>query len=147
MLSPKGPAQKYRAFIAFGLLLLTGCSAVISVSEYPFKQIATFIETETGEEKPVLSPVEVENDLMRFADNLIAGASGAYGQLKTQGAAPDPAVALKLQISFLQDVYAVATGPNPYGNLLDMVTLVTLSRIQLENYWIPNRWEDSAYPY
>lgn len=145
-LLPFSQIRRPASAVTGALFLLCGCSAVISVSEYPFKQIATFIETETGLEKPVLSPVEVENDLMRFADNFVAGATSAFDTLRSRGLDTNSAQILRFQIAFLQDIYGVATGPNPYGNLLDMVTLVSLSRLQLESNWMPGLWGDSARP-
>jgi hypothetical protein len=127
-------------------LFLFGCSAIITVSEYPFKQVATFIEAGTGQEKPKLTPVELENDLMRFADDLIAGTDSATHLLRDDGTKIERTTLLKFRIAFIEDVYQIATGPNSYANLLDMITLVTLTRIQVQDYWIPNRWGSSGQP-
>ena len=141
------PSHRTRAphlLLSLAGFLLVGCSAIITVSEYPLKQVATFIEAETGQEKAKLTPVELENDLMRFADDLIAGTDSATLLLRDNGTKIERSTLLKFRIAFIEDVYQIATGPNSYANLLDMITLVSLTRIQIQEYWIPKRWGTSA---
>ena len=135
-----------RILLTIGLLAGAGCSSLFQVAEYPFKQIETIIDEETGEEKPRLTPVELENQLMRFADNASGGMVAAVGELKEHGRPLDPAQQLHLKLGFSEDIYQIATGPNPYANLLDMITLTSLLRVQLASWWMPRRWGSSAQP-
>lgn len=140
--------HRFLALLFLGVLAtgLLACSALIEVSTYPLKQIVTFVEESTGEEKPVMTPIELEHQLMRFADGYISAAVAATDRLRTNGQLADPERVLLFKIELTGDVYQVATGPNAYGNLLDMIVLVALERIELERYLIPDRWGQSAEP-
>ncbi len=45
------------------------------------------------------------------------------------------------------DILAIATGANTYANLLDMAILASLNRMNVEVYWIPKLYGESAKPY
>ena len=138
-------SRNSRIFVVISLFAIcTGCSTLFGMAEYPFQQIVTFVDEETGEEKPKLSPVELENQLMRFADNASQGLVSTVGELREGGQPLTPVQQLQLKLGFSEDIYQVATGPNPYANLLDMVTLISLLRTQLQTYWMPERWGNSA---
>jgi len=51
------------------------------------------------------------------------------------------------RIATTNDVLAIATGANTYANLLDMVILASLNRMNVEDYWIPEFYGESAKPY
>ena len=76
---------------------------------------------------------------MRFADSFSEGVVNALSTLGTSTNTVPPEQILHLQITYLGDTMAIATGPNPVSDLLDMTVLVTLSRMAVENYIRPLR--------
>ena len=51
---------------------------------------------------------------------------------------------LNARIGLTNNVLSIVTGANPYANLVDMISLVTVNRLNVENYWMPLRFGDSA---
>ncbi|HEY8218460.1 MAG TPA: hypothetical protein VIF86_00005, partial [Methylobacter sp.] len=54
---------------------------------------------------------------------------------------------LMRRINTTNDILAIATGANTYANLLDMAILASLNRMNVEDYWIPKLYGESAKPY
>jgi hypothetical protein len=112
-----------------------GCRVVQSTAEIVTPQ----------SKKPATNPAEeLQDKLMRFAD----GFSGAMiNGIAAFGTSTNPLPAqqiLHLQITYLSDTLAIATGPNPVSDLLDMTVLVTLSRMTLEKHWLPLRHDEQT---
>jgi hypothetical protein len=87
--------------------------------------------------KPQFDPVELQLQLQRFADDFAARQAAAvddYAQrVGTEAARVD---ALRLKLNSSSSVLAIASGPNPSANLLDMVSVATLTRMTIEDHWI-----------
>jgi microcompartment protein CcmL/EutN len=84
---------------------------------------------------------ELRQEVMRFAVRSGAMTHQAYHNLQYgQYGAQTPqnrGVALEHKIAFAQAAFEIATNPAPGVNLLDMVVFVTLNRIAVEEYWVP----------
>ena len=122
--------------------MAAGCASVVRVTESPFRQLAEMVEAEAGARN--IAPAALQNQLMRFADSYHSAVIGATAQLRENGQAPDPIRLLSMKLRYSEDLYAVATGPNPLANLLDMVVVVTMTRMQLQDYWMPEVFGASA---
>jgi len=117
-----------------GLLLLlalpvnTGCRVVQS----------------TG--KAAVDPVELQQQLMRFADEFTARMSVASDQLRRGTNSIDRVEQQKWKLNYLTDTLAIASGQNSIANLLDMLVLTTTTRIAIEEHWLPKVYGESARP-
>ncbi len=51
------------------------------------------------------------------------------------------------RIAITSDILAIVTGANTYANLLDMIIFASLNRMNIEDYWMPKFYGESAKPY
>jgi hypothetical protein len=52
-----------------------------------------------------------------------------------------------LKISYATTILALVTGPNALTNLLDLIVLITRSRMMVEAYWLPEVYGETARPF
>ena len=102
--------------------------------------------TPTTRTEPVVDLVDVQQDLMRFADEftsrLVVGIDKLY-----QGIGPvEQAARLRWKIAFGTATCTIASGPNTVANLLDMTVFVTEARMSLEEHWQPKVFGEAAQP-
>ncbi|MDO9269454.1 MAG: hypothetical protein Q7T96_10140 [Methylobacter sp.] len=101
-----------------------------------------------NQENGVPDPVELQSQLLRFADNSIETLNRAIGRLQREDEkGTRMRTLLRRRITMTNDILAVATGANTYANLLDMAILASLNRMNVEDYWIPKYYGESAKPY
>jgi len=131
-------------FLAISILSFTnGCTMFKSTLELPDKAIRAILSL--NKEGVTVDPVELQSQLIRFSDHYLDVISSATGMLRIgDDERPNRALLLRRRILLTDDVLSIATGSNAYANLLDMVILVSLNRINVEDYWIPKRFGDSA---
>jgi hypothetical protein len=135
------------AVLALPLLLSasgTGCSLVENTIKFPAHAVESIIPGTSQTE--AVDPVELQEQLLRFADNFAAATLGAANKLQRDGKPIDRAELLTIQVTLVSDVLAVATGANALGNLVDMVVLTSGARIRVQDYWLPKVYGDSALP-
>ncbi|MDO9168578.1 MAG: hypothetical protein Q7U18_05715 [Methylobacter sp.] len=110
----------------------------------PDKAIQSMLSSNGG--GVTINPVELQSQLTRFSDHYLNAMNSASRMLRKDDAErPNRRSLLRRRIAVTNDVLAVATGPNAYANLLDMIILVSLNLNNLE-YWMPKRYGDSAKP-
>lgn len=80
-------------------------------------------------------PGELQEILMRYADGYTAQTTKSVDELIDVAGSPfGQREALNFKITSASGGISIATGQNPYANLIDMVSLVSLSRMVLEDY-------------
>ena len=127
-------------------LSASACNLLKSTLEMPEKGIRTVLSY--NQDNGASDPVELQSQLLRFADNAIETLILATGNLQQKdGQTTQRRNLLVRRIAITNDVLAVATGANAYANLLDMVILATLNRMNVEDYWMPKIYGESAKPY
>ena len=152
---PKEPASSPIAsrISAFGfrisclgilLTLNTGCQLLQTASQMPGQAVRAV--TPGDKDKNTVDPVEVQQALMRFADEYSARLSAGLESLRRGTNAVDPADVLKWRITLGSETCSIASGANAIANLLDMTVFVTVTRIGLEGYWQPKIFGESAQP-
>jgi hypothetical protein len=128
------------------VLGVSGCNLLKSTLELPEKGIRSMLLRDQENGAP--DPVELQSQLLRFADNTIEALNLAIGQLQRE---EDEAIRRRTllirRITMINDILAIATGANTYANLLDMAILASLNRMNVEDYWIPKLYGESAKPY
>jgi hypothetical protein len=90
--------------------------------------------------------VDVQEKLLRFADDLFVRMILGVDRLRQGTNAPEPAEALEWKILFGSEICSIASGPNASADLLDMTVFVTVTRGGFEDYWQPKVFGESMQP-
>jgi hypothetical protein len=90
--------------------------------------------------------VEVQESLLRFADEYSMRMVGGVDNLRRGTDALSPAEVLELKIGIGSETCSIASGPNAVADLIDMTVFVTVMRMTLEDYWQPKVFGKSALP-
>lgn len=134
--------------LLFALTLnVGGCNLIKHTLELPEKGIRSIFSL-TREKEEKLDPVELQSQLLRFADNSINTLNLTAGRLhrEDEKVTQNRSILLR-RINTTNDIIAIATGANAYANLLDMIIFASLNRMNVEDYWMPQFFGDSAKPY
>jgi hypothetical protein len=127
-------------------LVASGCNLVKNTLELPEKGVRALFSL--GQENGKPDPVELQSQLLRFSDNSINALNLAAGRLQREDDKVTRRRSVLLRrINTTNDIVAIATGANAYANLLDMVIFASLNRMNVEDYWMPRLFGDSAKPY
>lgn len=144
---PRIPGGTQKIALLLTLALVTsGCTLLKNTLELPEKSIRSLFSLDR--ENKASDPVELQSQLLRFADNSIKRLNLAIGKLQLKDDEANRKRSLLIRrISTTQDILAVATGANINANLLDMVILASLNRMNVEEYWTSKYYGASAQPY
>jgi len=140
----RGRWQRSKAFTCVALImaLAAGCTPVQTVANAAGS--ATKSVFQGKEDKPAFDSVEIQQTLMRFADDFSMRVITASEKLRRKGEPLDRVELSRWKILAGTQAWTIAAGPNPIANLLDMVVFVTLTRITVENQWQPKGYGESA---
>ena len=120
-----------------------GCSLLKNTLELPENGIRSLFSLNQNNDAP--DPVELQSQLLRFADNYIDAINlASWGLQRSDGQPAERRTLLRRRIAITNDVLAIATAANTNANLLDMVILVTLNRMSVADFWLPQRYGESA---
>jgi len=133
-----------KVLLLFALTLsVSACSLLKNTLEFPEKGIRSMLSLNQGNDEP--DPVELQSQLLRFADNYIDAINlASRGLERSDGQPAERRTLLRRRIAITNDVLGIATAANTYANLLDMVILVSLNRMSVADFWIPQRYGESA---
>ncbi len=123
-------------------MLVTGCRVVQSTAELPGKAVGKV--TRGKKDRPAFDPVELQQQLMRCADEFTAGIASGAEQLRRGTNTLDRIELQKWKLMYAGDTLAIASGQNAVANLLDMLVLTTMTRIAVEEHWLPKVYGESA---
>lgn len=130
---------------AAGLLLVTlvsGCHVIQTAADVPGQAIRTV--TPVPKAEPTVDPVEVQQNLMRFADEFTARMLVGVEKLRRGTNTLSIAENLRWKIAIGTAACSIASGQNAVANVLDMTVFVTETRMSLEEYWQPKVFGESA---
>lgn len=125
-------------------VLVAGCRVMQTAVDVPGQTVRAVTPGKKG--KHALDPVEVQQTLLRFADEFSTRMIVGVDQLRRGTNVVDLAEALKWKIWLATETCSIASGPNAVANLLDMTVFVTVTRVALEEYWQPKVFGESAQP-
>jgi len=131
--------------LLLSLLLLvsgTGCRVLKDAASVPGQAVRAV--TPGTKDQAVADPVEVQQRLLRFADEYSSGMIVGVEKLRRGTNAIGPAEELKWKIVFASEASSIASGPKALANLLDMTVFVTMARLTVESHWQPNVYGESA---
>jgi hypothetical protein len=133
--------------LLLGLLLITlgaGCRLVQTAVDVPGQAVRAV--TPGNKDKNAVDPVEVQQQLMRFSDEFSTRMTLGIDKLRRGTNALDPAEVLQWKIAIGTETCSIASGPNAIADLLDMTVFVTMTRMALEENWMPKGFGESARP-
>ena len=141
-----GPLARFflPAFIAAMLTCLPSCSLIKTTVDLPFRMVKAVLPG--GRETEPVDPVALQEDMLRFADNLVASVSVAVEKLQKDGQPIQRAELLRIKLSLTTDVYGLATGSNALANMVGLTVLASVARSRVEDYWMPKVYGNSAEP-
>ncbi len=88
---------------------------------------------------------ELRHAIMRFSGSSADRIGETYVKLEERFRTPKARLAgIENSAAYISSALDIAIGPDPEANLLDMVVLVTLARIVVEEYWVPEVFGDEA---
>jgi hypothetical protein len=139
-------AACYRT-LGLSLLLLslaTGCGLLRTASKVPGEAVKAV--TPAKKDAKAINPVEVQDTLLRFTDAFMTQSSLDIDRLRRGTNAVDATEVLQWKIAFTTETTSIASGPNELANLLDMTVFITVTRMSLEEHWLPHVFGESARP-
>ena len=128
-------------------LLLTlgaGCRLMQTAVDAPGQTVRAV--TPGKKNKHTADPVEVQQTLLRFADEFSTRMVVGVDKLQRGNNALSPAEVLQWKIALATETCSIASGPNAVANLLDMTIFVTVTRLALEEHWQPKVFGESGRP-
>jgi hypothetical protein len=123
------------AGLALTMLSMTGCGMLKISKSQPKAQVSSLLLT-NGPTGPVTFPV-LQQQVMRFADTYAATVAQACDEISANNT--NPAIrltALRWKLGQATSAYTDATGQNPAVNALDLLVLVSMSRMVTEDYGV-----------
>ena len=136
------------ALLAAGLssapMLLSGCSLVQTTVDLPFRAIKAVLPG-GGETEPV-DPIDLQEDMLRFADNFVVSTSKPSELLQRDGQKIKRGELLTIKVTLASDVYGLATGSNALANLVGLTIFASVARWRVQDYWLPKVYGVSAEP-
>ena len=122
------PAVRLLAFVL--IAQLAGCSLLDQYS--PSKR-------EARKQAQQLQALQLT--VMRFADEFVGRTGQAIASAQSDSESPeDRLLTQNWRVQQATAAYTIASGPNPLGNAVDMVSLVALNRMMLEETWVTDRF-------
>jgi hypothetical protein len=118
------------ALLVLFALEWNGCRVVKESEELPMSAIGVVVPGTQGRQP---SPEALQTEVLRFADSFSGETSVAMDQYASQVNTPEGRIeALQWKVRLNSSALNIATGPNPAANLVDLVTLATLTRAAVE---------------
>ena len=125
------------------VIIGSSCRAVKTIVDAPvnlFEKVASM----GSDRSPTVDPVVLQRQLLRLTDELTAQLTREIGGLKIGIKPVEPAKVLQSRLDFGSSTCAIVSGANPVANLLDMTAFLSLTRIGLEEYWVPQFFGESG---
>ena len=126
-------------------LTLTGCS-LLRIHRSSPKAEVTSLQLATNAPAAAVTTGVLQIQVMRFADSYVASVAQAADEFGAKVGTPQARLAaLKWKLGQATSAYTDATGPSPVVNALDILVLVTVSRMVIEDYGVET-FGDAALP-
>lgn len=115
------------------LLLLVVLAPGCTVLRTPQKVVEAVVPVRQNQP----DPIALQLQLQRFSDDFGGRTTQALDEYAHSiGTEKGRVLALQLKLRSLAAMISVVSGPSPHANLLDVVTMNTLTRKMVEDYWI-----------
>jgi hypothetical protein len=123
-------------FLSIGASLVAGC---VGTPTQPKSQDVTVAKIgDEAASKPAMQRQQLEVEVMRYGDRYAARMSLEADRIKAKATTPELRwFAAGWKLACQTAVVEIAVGPNAVENLLDMMVLASLTREEVETYWVP----------
>jgi hypothetical protein len=138
------PGIRLGVGLLIAVSLVTGCKMVQTAASLPKQTIRLVTLGKNGQ--PAFDPVDVQQKLLRFADEFSLTMTLAMDRLQRGTNHIGQAELLRWKLTLGTESCTAASGPNSLANLLDITVMVTVTRMMLEDHWMPNVFGESARP-
>lgn len=134
------------AFIAVIFLAsqISACTLVSKTVELPFEAVRYVIPG--SENLEAMNPVDLQEEMLRFADHLMASTIRASSTLERDGKPIDQTEMVKIKVRLTSETLAMVSTSNSIGTLIDLLMLSSAARIRVEDTWMPKVYGESAKP-
>ena len=123
--------------IMLGCLCISGCVAATTPAKNQTVKVMP-IGTKAEATSASMAHAELQEDVMRFADRYgMRMTLVANRLLQAADTADERWLGIGWKLSSRVSAVSIAVGPDPVTNLLDMMVLASLTRLQVESYWVP----------
>lgn len=131
-----------RVTICF-VIVLSGCASPQSSQNKNVSFPYTSVSSSNGHRQ--VTQAELQEDLFRFVSRLAPRLREASLELE----APQSKfryLSLNHRLNYISSALDIALGPSPEANLLDMITLIELSKSVIDRYWVPKVYGRMGLP-
>lgn len=123
---------------------LSGCTLIQKVAELPITAVRSVANG--FESTNTYDPVDLQENLLRYADNFISSTGLAMESLKQGGQPINREFLVMGKVRFMSDILAVVGGANSLSDLVGMVLYTESIHYSLHAYWKPAQFGDSTDP-
>lgn len=134
----------WAAAFAGSLLIVPGCTLVEKTVDLPVRAITAVLPG--GIETEPVDPIDLQEDMLRFADNFVMNSSRGADLLQRDGKPIKREELLTIKVTLATDIYGLATGSNALANLVGLTVFASVARWRVQDYWLPKVYSVSAEP-
>ena len=124
--------------LLFSAGILIGCADLGTPTQAKSRDITVAQIGDKGETRPPMKRQELEARIMRFGDRYAARMTLEADRIMVKATTPEiRSFATGWKLACQSAVVDIAIGPNAVENMLDMIVLTSLTRQEVETYWVP----------
>ena len=123
---------------------IAACTLVSKTVELPFEAVRAVIPG--AENLEPINPVDLQEEMLRFADHFMESTIKASSTLQRNGQAIDHSELVKIKVRLTSETLAMVTTSNSIGTLIDLLMMTSAARMWVEDHWMPKVYGDSAKP-
>ena len=128
--------------LTFMIASLSACTLFEKAAELPI--VAVQVIARGFEPDKTYDPVDLQENILRFADNFIISSSVATESLKRNGEPVSREFLVMAKLKIATDMVSLATGSNPLANLVSMIVYTESVKTSIREYWRPMEFGDSV---
>ena len=125
-------------FLTFSVVMLGGCAGLGTPGAPKSDEVTVARIGADRADKPPIKRQQLENEIMRFGDRYAARMALEADRIRENATTLEQQrIAVGWKLACYTAVVEIAVGPNAVENMLDMLVLVSLTRQEVETYWVP----------
>ena len=125
-------------FLTFSVVILGGCAGLGTPTQPKSQDVTVGKIGAEREAKSAIKRQELEARIMRFGDRYAARMSLEADRIMAKATTPEiRRFATGWKLACQTTVVEIAIGPNAVENMLDMIVLTSLTRQEVETFWVP----------
>ncbi|MDH3948035.1 MAG: hypothetical protein OEU74_03640 [Gammaproteobacteria bacterium] len=130
--------NRFFVFLFFSASILAGCADLGTPTQPKSEDVAVTKIGAKDEARPALKRQQLAVEIMRYGDRYHARMSLEADRIKAKATTPELRwFSIGWKLACQTAVVEIAVGPNAVENLLDMMVLASLTREEVETYWVP----------